>query len=114
MLKKTHRISNPRLILKLSKQGKVYQTRWFVFKFLPSLTAESQFGLSISKKVASKAVQRNKLKRQIYESLRLHLISLPRPLVCFIFLKKGIPEKPEFKEIDAQVAQFINHLHSNV
>ena len=113
MLKKAHRISNQRLIIKLSKQGKTYKTRWFVFKFLPALGVESQFALSISKKVASKAVVRNKLKRQIYESIKRHL-PLPQPMVCLIFVKKEIPEKRDFSDIETQIRQFINHFPSNV
>lgn len=113
MLKKTHRISNQRLIIKLSKQGQTYRTRWFVFKFLPALGTESQFALSVSKKVASKAVVRNKLKRQIYESIKRHF-PLPKPIVCLIFVKKEIPEKRDFSDIEAQVQQFINHFSPNV
>lgn len=114
MLKKTHRIPNQRLIIKLSRQGQTYKTRWLVFKFLPSNTPESKFALSIAKKVVAKAVDRNKLKRQIYESLRPHLPEIPRPLVCLIFIKKEIPKTREFKEIEAQIRQFINSLRSHV
>lgn len=114
MLKKLHRISNQRLIIKLSKQGRSYKTRWLVFKFLPSGSPESKFALSISKKVSPKAVHRNKLKRQIYESLRPHLPEIVPPLVCLVFIKKEIPEIREFKEIEAQIQQFINSLHPNV
>lgn len=114
MLKKAHRISNQRLLLKLSKQGRTYQTSWFVFKFLPALTSISQFALSISKKVAPKAVERNKLRRQLYESLRHHLSPIHKSVVCLIFTKKGLPQKREFAHIEAQVKQFLNHLPKNV
>ena len=114
MLKKAHRISNQRLIVKLSRQGQAYKTRWLVFKFLPALTPESKFALSIAKKAIPKAVHRNKLKRQIYESLRLHLPEIPRSIVCLIFIKKEIPQEREFGAIEAQIRQFTNSFPSHV
>jgi len=114
MLKKIYRISNQRLILKLSRQGRNYSTKWFVFKFLPSGTPESKFALSISKKIVSRAVNRNKLKRQLYESLRSHLVAIKSPIVCLIFIKKEIPEKRRFSEIDPQLQRFVNSLTFHV
>ncbi len=110
MLNKKNRISNERLIIKLARKGEAKKTKNFVFKRFPSHLPDSKFAVSVSKKNVAKAVKRNKLKRQIYDSLRRKLNQIPSPIVCLIILKKGGPEKIEYNEIDNQVNQFINAL----
>jgi len=110
MLKKSNRIQNQRLIDKLGRAGKSYKTTHFVFKFLPSDLSDSKFVISISKKVASKAVDRNKLRRQASESLRKYIGNIKEAIVCLIIQKKGTPEKIEYNTIDTEIKEFINHL----
>lgn len=114
MLNQKNRISNPRLIDKLNKEGKAYKTSHFVFKFLPSLSEDSKFAAVVSKKIASKAVNRNKLRRQIAESLRLNLKNVKHPIVCLAIMKKGSPDELEYKLIEKQIEEFFNHLSANV
>jgi len=109
MLSRTNRISNDRLIEKLQKRGKIFKTTHFIFKFLPSDLAGSKFAILITKKIAPKAVDRNRLKRQINESIRLNLSELKAPVVCLIIQKKGAPQKLEYSIIDAEIKDFINH-----
>jgi len=110
MLKKLNRIQNQRLIYKLRRKGQIYKTLNFVFKFLPSDFSDSKFVISISKKVSSKAVDRNKVRRQTYESLRTHINDINPTIICLIIQKKGTPEKIEYSVIDTEIKEFINHL----
>ena len=110
MLKKSNRIQNQRLIQKLGRDGQSYKTRHFVFRFLPSDLSDSKFAISISKKVSPKAVHRNKLKRQIAESLRNRIKTFKDAIVCLIIQKKGTPEKLDYSIIDTEIQEFINHL----
>ncbi len=114
MLNKRNRISGERLIIKLSRQGEAYKTKFFVFKYLPSHFPESKFALSISKKIAPKAVKRNRLRRQISDALRLYINQIQKPIVCLVIQKKGTPEIIQFETIKNQVEQFINHLNQHV
>ena len=114
MLSKKSRIPNPRLIDKLNKEGNSYKTSHLVFKFLPSLSGDSKFAAVVSKKIAPKAVKRNKLRRQITEALRRNLTILKTPVVCLAILKKGSPEKMEYRLIEAEIKEFFNHLSTNV
>ncbi|MDH5596605.1 MAG: ribonuclease P protein component [Candidatus Peregrinibacteria bacterium] len=114
MLSKKNRIQNQRLIQKLGRQGTSFMTTHFIFKFLPSDLPDSKFAIAISKKIAPKAVSRNKLRRQITESLRHNLPSIPSPVVALIIQKKGTPEKLEYAIIDTEVQIFINQLKENV
>ena len=128
MLSQNYRISNQRLINKLNKEGKAYRTSHFVFKFLPSHLEGSKFAAVVSKKVAAKAVKRNKLRRQITESLRLNLDLLKKPIVCLVILKKACPACPprweqgrreateslDYSVIDSQIKEFFKKLSADV
>lgn len=114
MLSKKSRISNQRLIDKLNKEGNSYKTPHFVFKFLPSLSEDSKFAAVVSKKIASRATKRNKLRRQITESVRQNQSALKRPVVCLVILKKGSPEAMEYRLIESEIKEFINHLSADV
>jgi ribonuclease P protein component len=110
MLNQKNRISNQRLIDKLNKEGKAHKTSNFVFKFLPSHSEDSKFAPIVSKKIAPKAVKRNRLRRQISESLRLNLKTIKSPIVCLIILKKGSPDELDYNEVDSQIKEFFNQL----
>jgi len=114
MLSQKSRISNQRLINKLNKEGKAYKTSHFVFKFLPSHSEDSKFAAVVSKKTAPKAVNRNKIRRQITESIRINLDTLKEPIVCLVILKKGSPESLEYSIIDSQIKEFFNQLSADV
>ena len=114
MLNQKSRISNQRLIEKLNKAGKSYKTSYFVFKFLPSLSEDSKFAPVVSKKIAPKAVTRNKIRRQITESLRLNLSLVKSPIVCLVIMKKGSPEDLDYNTIDSQIKEFFNQLSVDV
>ena len=113
MLTKRNRIANQRLIAKITKEGKVYKTAHFVFKFLPSTLPDSKFAISISKKVAAKAVNRNRVRRQVGECLRSLLASIKKPVVTVIIMKNGSPEKMQYQDIETEVSEFINSLSLN-
>jgi len=107
MLNKKNRISNRQLISKLLSSGKVYQTDSFTIKYLPSHFADSEFAIITSKKISTKAIVRNKLRRQISESLRLNLNLLKNPLVAVIITKSSILNK-EYQDIEAKIQEFLN------
>lgn len=114
MLSKKNRISNQRLIEKLNKKGKSYKTKHLVLKFLPSLSEDSKFAAVVSKKIALRAVKRNKLRRQITESIRHNLTQLKKPIVCLAILKKGSPEELDYSIIDSQIKEFFNQPSADV
>jgi len=113
MLTKRNRIANQRLIAKITKVGRVYKTAHFVFKFLPSALPDSKFAISVSKKIAVKAVDRNKVRRQIGECLRHNLLSIKKPIVTVIIMKRGSPEKMQYTDIETEMTEFINYLNED-
>lgn len=68
----------------------------------------------VSKKIAPKAVTRNKLRRQITESIRINLDTIRKPIVCLVIMKKGSSESLEYGIIDSQIKEFFNQLTTDV
>lgn len=50
---------------------------WFMFRHAPSRVEHARLGMAVSRKVSTRAVERNRIKRQIRESFRQHRLSLP-------------------------------------
>ena len=77
----------------------------FSVKIKPNSLKFSRFNIIISSKYDKRAVYRNKLKRQIFEWLRLHLNSFKPGLDVLIILSKSASSKtsplPDFlKELE--------------
>lgn len=53
------------------------QTRHFLLRVIPSVAGEARLGLAVSRKVSKRAVARNRIKRIVRESFRLHRAGLP-------------------------------------
>lgn len=77
-----------------------------MFKYDFSRQPESQFAMVVSKKISKKAVERNKLRRQISEALRLHLNIINKPINCVIIPHKHILQF-DYQEIEKQLTFFL-------
>ncbi len=71
MLTETHRLLKKKDFDKTFKQGKSFYGKFLGVKVLANKGEANRFGMVISSKVSKKAVERNKLKRQIREILQL-------------------------------------------
>ncbi len=107
MLSKKNRISNRQLLKKLFEKGKQYKNSHFVFKFLPSIEPISKFSVVVSKKVAPKAVDRNKLRRRIFDCIHRNLNSLKTNIVCIVIVKNNVT-KAEFEDLNNGITDFFN------
>jgi len=65
MLAKNRRLAKEKDFKKTFKQGKSFYAKFLAVKALANELANNRYGLIISAKVSKKAVERNKLKRQI-------------------------------------------------
>jgi ribonuclease P protein component len=113
MLNKNNRIGNRYLIEKLFGKGNLYKNKLFTFRYLPSTEPVSKFAVIVSLKICKKAVERNTLRRQIFESVRLNLNSIKTPLVALIIAKPNAANA-DYKAINDSVADFINQDIPNV
>jgi ribonuclease P protein component len=107
MLNSKNRISNRNLINKLFEKGGTYKNDYFIFRFLPSDLPVSKFAVIIGGKITKKAVNRNKLRRQIHEAIRLNLKKLKTDLVVLV-VAKPVTKNAEYEKLEKAVIDFFN------
>lgn len=108
MLKKAFRLSRTKDIQTTSRRGRSFFSPYFVVKFVPSSAATPRFTVIASTKVSKLAVERNRLKRIVRETLRQ---TLPRFKVgdYIIIVKARAAGKTT-----AEVSQQLNKLLTDV
>lgn len=87
MLSKKNRISGKDLIQNLFQCGKTYKDSFLVIKFTESDSENSRFAVSVSKKISKKAVERNLMRRQVYEVVRHLLPELKKNIFAMIIVR---------------------------
>jgi ribonuclease P protein component len=105
MLNRKNRISNRHLIGKLFGRGGLYKNTYFIFRFTRSREPVSKFAIIVSKKISGKAAERNRLKRQISESVRLNIPMLGTNIMSLIIAKAGT-EKVGHEELNKGIEDF--------
>jgi ribonuclease P protein component len=94
------------------KKGNQITVDLFIAKFLPAqaIQATPRFAVIVSSKISGKAVERNRLKRKIYEAIRqsaLNQKSLPFKIVL---IPKKRALKSEYSEISKGIEILISKL----
>lgn len=93
MLKRNKRIGNRDNIDDLAKNGDSIESRLLVLRTRKNEFGYNRYGVNISKKLAKSAVVRNRLRRQIYEIIRLNEKSgkmVEKSLDIMIFARKAL------------------------
>jgi len=102
MLKKQNRLRGEKDFEKIIKKGERF---WDIFLFLKVIKNNLRIvrvGLVISRKVSKKAVERNRIKRQLSEILRIKINEINSGYDLVFFVKKGIKTR-SFSEIKESV-----------
>lgn len=90
-------------IEKVKANGKLYQKKFFGISIAPgSDPHNSRFGFIVSTKISKLAVQRNRIKRALSESVRYHLFAIT-PGYDIIFLAKKVLVTVSTNEIMQEV-----------
>lgn len=108
MLNKRNRISDKQIIQKLFTKGNLYRDKYFIFKYIRSDSTNSEFAVIVSKKISKKAVKRNKVRRQVFEAIRLNL-NLTSDLSAVIIAKTSVQEV-KYEKINDSIVQFFNQI----
>lgn len=107
MLNKKHLIGNRKVIEALFKKGKIFKTGLLIFKYDKAAGDKSQFAVSVSKKNYKKAVNRNRLRRQIQEGLRLNLPLLKKNIIALVIARPITSDKKDiFQDLDESIKTF--------
>ncbi|MBD3330654.1 ribonuclease P protein component [Candidatus Peregrinibacteria bacterium] len=106
MIAKTHRIKREKIPYIL-KKGESYKTKLFIVRKMNNEEDFCRFSVIISRKISNKAVTRNKIKRRIYEAVRLKLKKFTPSKGSDIVL---IPKKAILDADYSAIAEDINNI----
>ncbi len=102
MISKQSRVTRQRIPYILRK-GDLIRSRLFIIRFMANEESLDRFRTIVSKKIHSKAVDRNKLRRQIYEAIRNNSHKKSQKSFDFIFIPKKNILKKGYQEIDEDI-----------
>lgn len=104
MIAKDFRLKRSQIDYLMNKGGSL-SSNLFIIKYVENNKNFSRFCVIISKKISTEAVTRNRLRRQIYESIRISTLSENKEhhLDLILIPKKLILAK-SFAEIKADIA----------
>lgn len=85
------------------KDGKTIRQKDISLVFNENTRNKQRFAVVISKKVLKTAVGRNRVRRRLYEAIRLELPNIQKPVDCiFIIYNKDFQTRP-FTEIQTEI-----------
>lgn len=77
------------------QKGKTIRTPVLSLIYAPNTRGHQRFGVVVSKKVLKSAVGRNRIRRRVYEAIRLELPEFTAPQDClFVVFNKSIITMP--------------------
>ncbi len=94
------------------KKGDSFNSALFILKYLKNDEQNCRFCVIISRKVSTKATDRNRLKRQIFECIRLTLKeNTPKVNLDMILIPKKIIMKKTQPNISEDIKNILNKLN---
>jgi len=109
LLPKINRLTKKKDFDAVFKRGETIKNDFLVCKSMGNHLPEGRFGFIVSKKVSSKATQRNKIKRRLRDAAFYELKNLKKPADVVIIALPQINKK-EFLEIQAAIAKFFKKI----
>lgn len=93
MIAKKFRLHKKSDFDELAKSSNKFYSNNFVLRFVQNNNEDlSCFAVVVSKKISLKAVVRNKIRRRVYEVIRLRMNNFKKGFNIIIFVKKGVLE----------------------
>jgi len=89
------------------QKGKTVRTPLVAIVFAPNLRHYQRFGIVISKKVLKSAVGRNRIRRRLYEALRLELPNFSYPMDCLLVVHSRAVMTTPFPELRRLVSDLL-------
>lgn len=82
------------------QKGRYSRSEHFSLKFLPNSLEDSRFAFIVKAKVLKKAVERNKIKRQLEEIVRVHLDQIKPGFDVAVLVNQAAVVKKAHQEIE--------------
>ncbi len=107
MLSKKYRFHSRGGVKYVYQKGKTVRTAKMSLIFLDNTRGYTRFAVVVSKKVEKSAVKRNRMRRRIYEVLRLNLEKIPkeRDYIFMVFSKEVA--KMSFAELEKLLGKLV-------
>lgn len=102
MLKKINRLTKDKDFDSVFKKGKSSYDKIVGVKVVLNGLKYNRFGILVSTKISKKAVERNKIKRQIRETIRLRSENIKNGHDCVIISLGGILDK-KYEDIEKSI-----------
>lgn len=107
MLSKRYRFHSRGGVRYTYQNGKTIRGSRISLVFAENTRNKQRFAVVVSKKVMKSAVGRNRIRRRVYEAIRLQQGKIAKPVDCiFIIYNKEVMEM-EFKELQNLVADLL-------
>ena len=106
MLKKEFRLRKQKDFENIFNKGFYFSGNFLLLKTVKNNLPISRFGFIVSKKISKKAVQRNRVKRLLRESVRLRQKDIRTGFDAVFISRTGIVGK-SFKEVDSVVGELL-------
>ena len=109
MLKKQNQLTKDKEFDNVFKNGRSSYDKIIGFKVIANKLNDSRFGILVSTKISKKAVERNRLKRQIREIIRLDLNSIKSGYDFIIITLPPVLDKT-YEEIEKSISNHFKKL----
>lgn len=110
MLPVCNRIITPSDFYKIKKFGKRITSKFFSISFIIDESLEApQFSVIVSKVIAKKASQRNKIKRITRSLVIKHRARLPKKIKCLIF-PKLVVNSTKYQELETEFLKLFSEI----
>lgn len=109
MLQKINRLTKKTDFDQVFKRGKTVKTNFLLFYAFTTKEKASRFGFVVSKKISTKANERNAIKRRLRQATLGQLKNLKKPMDVIVIALRGIKEK-KFSQIQEEVAIFFKKI----
>lgn len=110
MLPKINRLRKKKDFERVFKEGKNARSPVLYFKVLETKEPSSRIGFIVSKKISLKAVERNKIRRRLRESVRAALSTLKESWDIVIIASPRI-KKSSFEEIRKEIEKTFKNIN---
>ncbi|MCK4592084.1 ribonuclease P protein component [Candidatus Parcubacteria bacterium] len=109
MLKKEFSLRKQKDFENVFNRGVYFSEKFLILKAVKNSLPFSRFGFVISKKISKKAVERNKVKRLMSESIRLSQEKIKSGFDIVFISKVGIVDK-NFEEVNELIEKLLKKL----
>lgn len=113
MLSQKYRFHSRGGVRYVYQKGKTIRTPVFSLIYTPNTRGKRRIAVVVSKKVLKHAVGRNRIRRRVYEAIRLELANYPQPMdYIFVVYNQSVSNMP-FTELRRSVCDLLDRSRIN-